>query len=103
MRVSAPGGYLNQAATRGKPDPDYRSSKDQPDSDPVSRQVDIAHHAGIMHLALTPALCDFLPQIRQPNIGTIALNQNLLSILARASALGARQAHHVTGILAELE
>jgi hypothetical protein len=37
------------------------------------------HHAGIMHFALTFALCNFLSQIRQPDIGTIALNQSLLS------------------------
>ena len=45
------------------------------------------HHAGVMHLALTPTLRNFLPQIRQPNIGTVALNQSLHSILARACAL----------------
>jgi hypothetical protein len=58
-------------------------------------EIDVMHHAGVVHLALTPALCNFLPQIRQPNIGTVALNQSLLSILARASALRARQAHKV--------
>jgi len=35
-----------------------------------------------------------LAQIRQPNTGTIPLNQTLFSILAGTSALGAGQVHH---------
>jgi hypothetical protein len=49
------------------------------------------------------ALGNFLTQIRQPNIGTVALNQSLLSILASPSAFGARQAHYVGGVVAELQ
>jgi hypothetical protein len=47
-------------------------------------------HAGIVH-PVVPALCYVLPQIRQPNVGTVALNQSLLPILARASAFGGRR------------
>jgi hypothetical protein len=34
-----------------------------------------------MHFALAAALCNFLPRIRQPHIGTVAFNQSLLSVL----------------------
>jgi len=49
-------------------------------------KTNVTNHAGVVHLSMTPALCNLLPQIRQPNIGTVACNQFLLSVLARASA-----------------
>jgi hypothetical protein len=35
-------------------------------------QIDIPHHAGVVHLSMGPALRDFLAQIRQANIGAQA-------------------------------
>jgi hypothetical protein len=57
-------------------------------------------HAGIAH-STVPALCYLLPQIRQPNIGPITLNQILFSILTGASAFRPG-ANDVAGIFAEL-
>ena len=34
-------------------------------------QINVAHHAGVMHLPAPLALSNFLPQIWQPNIGPI--------------------------------
>jgi hypothetical protein len=48
-----------------------------------------------MHLALTPALCNFLAQIRQPKIGTVAFDQFLFSILAQTSAFLTGQANSI--------
>ena len=48
--------------------------------------MNIPNHAGDMHLAVTPALADFLPQIRQPNVSAEPLNQILFSILPGTSA-----------------
>jgi hypothetical protein len=48
------------------------------------------HHAGVVHLASALALGNFLPQSRQPNNGTLALNQSLLSVFAGATASAAR-------------
>ena len=50
------------------------------------RKLNVTNHAGVVHFALASALCDFLAQIRQPNVGPVFLNQFLLSILAQASA-----------------
>jgi hypothetical protein len=61
-------------------------------------QINVLHHAGVMHFALTTTLCDFLPQIGQSNIGPVLFNQSLLSILARASALVAGEAPTRSGI-----
>jgi hypothetical protein len=36
-----------------------------------------AYHAGVVHLTMTPALGDFPPQIRKPNIGAKSLDQIL--------------------------
>src|SRR5262245_55486970 len=46
-------------------------------------QIDVMNHAGVVHLAVTLAVRDFLPQIRQRNVGTVAFNQCplLLSLL----------------------
>jgi hypothetical protein len=52
---------------------------------------------------MTPALGNFFAQIRQPNTCTVARNQILLSVLAGTSAFLAREAHHVSGVFAELE
>jgi hypothetical protein len=38
------------------------------------RKINITNHAGVVHLSTPLALRDLLAQIRQPNIGTIALN-----------------------------
>jgi hypothetical protein len=62
----------------------------------------VLHHAGVMHFALTSALRNFLSQIWQPRIGAVTLNQNLLSILTRASAFRARQTNNLSGIFAKL-
>jgi hypothetical protein len=51
---------------------------------------------------MTFALRNFLLPIRQSNIGTVVFNQSLLSVFTGASALAARQASHVGGVLAEL-
>ncbi|MGA7014695.1 MAG: hypothetical protein WBZ16_20485 [Pseudolabrys sp.] len=56
-----------------------------------------------MHLAVTLALRNFPPQVRQADISAIALNQILFSVLARAPALVATQSHQVAGILSELQ
>jgi len=37
-------------------------------------QINVMHHAGVVHLSHSLTLCNFLPQIRQPNIGTVLLN-----------------------------
>ena len=55
-------------------------------------QINVTHHAGVVHLSTPLALCDFLPQIRQANIGAVELIRSLLSVLPRTSAFGARQA-----------
>ena len=41
------------------------------------------------------ALCNFPPQVRQPNISTVALNQILFSVLTRSPALVAGDAQHI--------
>jgi hypothetical protein len=51
-------------------------------------QIDVLHHAGVVHLTVTPALCNFLPQIRQSNIGAIAVV--LLPMLRSAPRKAAR-------------
>jgi len=56
-----------------------------------------------MHFAVTLALCNLFSQIREPHIGTIALNQFLFSVLARPSAFLTGQANYVAGIIAELK
>jgi hypothetical protein len=56
-----------------------------------------------MHFALTSALRNFLSQIWQPHIGAVTLNQNLLSILTRASAFRARRTNNLSGIFAKLK
>jgi hypothetical protein len=66
-------------------------------------QINVTHHAGVVCLPASLALCNFLPQIRQSHIGTVALNQNLLSVVARASAFGARQANDLVRIFVELK
>jgi hypothetical protein len=45
-----------------------------------------------------PALCYLLAQIRQPNIGSVTLNQFLFSVLTGASAFRARQTDNFAGI-----
>jgi hypothetical protein len=40
-------------------------------------QIDVTHHASVMHFAVPVALCDFFTQVRQPNIGSITRNQIL--------------------------
>src|SRR5262245_17453929 len=52
---------------------------------------------------MTPALCNLLPQIRQPHIGTVALDQILFSILARASAFLTGQPYHVGWVFKQLQ
>jgi hypothetical protein len=52
-------------------------------------EINITNHAGVIDFALTTALRNFFSQIRQPHIDTVAINQSLLSILARASAFSA--------------
>src|SRR5262249_23355173 len=66
-------------------------------------QLNVMHHAGVMHFALTLALCDFLAQIPQTNIGTVAFNKCLGSILARASAFLTGQPNNFAGIFAKLK
>ena len=61
-------------------------------------QVGISNHAGVMHLTVAAALCNLLPQIRQPDIGPVPLDQILFSILASATALVARQAYQIAGV-----
>jgi hypothetical protein len=65
-------------------------------------QIDVTSHAGIVHPAV-PALRYFLPQIRERHIGSVPLNQSLLSVLATAPAFRTRQANNLAGIFAELE
>jgi hypothetical protein len=55
-----------------------------------------------MHIAMARALADFPPQVRQPNISTVALNQSLLSVLASSTAFLARQANQIPGVFSEL-
>jgi hypothetical protein len=50
-------------------------------------------------LLMTFALRNFLLPIRQSNIGIVVFNQSLLSVLTGLSALAARQANHVGGVL----
>jgi hypothetical protein len=71
----------------------------QTSREPLRLEIDVMHHAGVMHLALALTLGNLLAQIRQPNIGTVVLNQSLFSILARAPALGAGQAHQFGGVI----
>ena len=59
--------------------------------EPPRFEINVMHHAGVVHFSQAVALRNFFEQIRQPNIGTVAFNQALLSILACASAFGARQ------------
>src|SRR5262245_63145991 len=59
-------------------------------------------HAGIVHPTVL-ALCYLLPQVRQPNVGPVLLNQFLLSIVAPASAFPARQTHYAGRIVAKPE
>src|SRR5262249_54244576 len=47
---------------------------------PNQRNEPCRRHA----FGLASALCNFLPQIREPHSGTVLLNQFLLSVLARA-------------------
>jgi hypothetical protein len=63
----------------------------------------LTHHAGIVRESAPLALRNFLPQIRQPHIGAVALNQILFSVLARTPAFCARQAHNVAGIVAKMD
>ncbi|MGB6313797.1 MAG: hypothetical protein WCB74_07275 [Pseudolabrys sp.] len=56
-----------------------------------------------MHIAEPFALCNFPPQVRQANISAIALNQNLLSVLASSTAFLTRQANPITGVFSELQ
>src|SRR5262249_16466577 len=35
-------------------------------------QINVPHHAGVVHSSTPLALCDFLPQIRQSNVGSVA-------------------------------
>ena len=49
------------------------------------------------------ALADFPPQVRQPNISTVALNQILFSVLASPPAFLARQADQITRIFSVLQ
>jgi hypothetical protein len=65
-------------------------------------EIDAVHHAGVVPVAVTAAYCDLLPQIRQPNIGTVAINQSLFSILANPAAFGAGKAHYSGGKVAKL-
>jgi len=51
-----------------------------------------------MHLTVAAALSNLLPQIRQPDIGPVPLDQILFSILASATALVARQAYQIAGV-----
>jgi hypothetical protein len=46
---------------------------------PPMRQLHAMRHAGVVHIPTALAFGNLLPQIRQPNIGTIAFNQSLLS------------------------
>ena len=64
-------------------------------------QINVTNHAGIVHLTGTVAVCYFLPQIRQPHIGSVSLNQFLFAILAGGSAFRTRQANNLAGIFAE--
>jgi hypothetical protein len=43
----------------------------------LGHQINITHHAGVMHLPAPLALRNFLPQIRQTHIGSVPLNQFL--------------------------
>src|SRR4029453_11991981 len=65
-------------------------------------QIKVKRGAGVM-LSAPFALCNFLPQIRQPNMGTVALNQFLLLIATRASAFPGRQTHYAGRIVAKPE
>jgi hypothetical protein len=51
--------------------------------------IDVTHHAGVVHLSMTPALGEFPPQIGKPNIGAKSLDQILFLILTSSSAFRA--------------
>ena len=71
--------------------------------DVLRHQIDVTNHARVVQLSMTLALRNLLPQIRQPHIGTVAFNQSLLSVLARAPAFLAGQANDVAGIFEQLK
>ena len=48
-------------------------------------QVDVTHHAGVVHFAVPFALCNFDAQIRQPNTGSIT--QSILFLVCPARPL----------------
>jgi hypothetical protein len=56
-----------------------------------------------VHLSTALALGNFLPQIRQPNIGAVTRNQILFSVSAGATAFHARQAHQLGGVVVEVQ
>jgi len=61
-------------------------------------QINVTNHVAVAPLTAAAAVCNFLSQIWQPDIGAEALNQNLFPILTDTPALRARQAHHISGI-----
>jgi hypothetical protein len=49
-------------------------------------QINVTNHAAVVPLTAAATVCNLLPQIWQPDVGPVALNQSLLSILTRAPA-----------------
>jgi hypothetical protein len=63
-------------------------------------EISVTNHAAVVPLPTEAAICNFLSQIWQSDIGAEAFN--LLSILTRASAFRARQAHRLCRTFSEL-
>jgi hypothetical protein len=66
-------------------------------------KINITNHAAVVHQPTAAAVRNLLPQIWQPHIGSEAINQILLSVLARAPAFWARQPNNLAWIFVESE
>jgi len=71
-------------------------------SAPLRLEIDVMHHAVVMPVTMTATYCDLLPQIRQPDIGPVPVDQILFSILANPAAFGAGKTHYSGGKVAKL-
>ena len=68
--------FLPQFVRKGRLSQTSRSAKTN-----SKWQINVAHHAGIVHESAPFAMRNFFSQTWQANIGTVALNQSLFSIL----------------------